>query len=941
MADQTRRQQSERSHSARIAAHSQTGTLARLSALWDVDLSAGDLKLQLYDQLKSSGVLHALKSRLRTQVLSRLQDESQVEFPSPNPRTSSLWTRAFESLLLKYFEVYSYGYSASVFRAEAGLGSSCALSRSDVEEILRLKHHEGLHKAVERSGEPSLAIGLLKAIAVISEAQGHEGSSSAGHLQSGQARPAGGMAESVSKTHASQLQILKAMELEALQRLQQQQQKIEAEQRQESLRLQTWQADLLKQSSDLQVLRKQLEEWSAGVPGQSTSAIQQLAESNQAKLRGRYKEALQQERAQRDVAVRQAASLSAELQTLRLHHQQMTTDPQLIKAVKSTKAEQPAKKDQWQTLARQLETRLAMWQRHATSAEAVAQRARAQQDITAQELEDMHLSLSAVRQERDELRLLLSRSSSRYHKHPISPGKLVEPCPAAYGGPLKPVATNPFVSPSRPLHSISPHLPAARSGHQKTQQQLAFAEGFRAAASGTDDWAGRHEGVGCTSVGTLRESDFARAGPGEALHRLRQHAAARHNRRGQGQPPWPAQSDSLEQALSKLGTSFSGSSTCDSHGTSAISLSDGHPLSALTADHRNMSASQQQPVPQNMLLDSVDISSPSVPSEQTAVQLGQCETSPAGPLLQMGHVAGDERPSASQWLSSSVVDSEPCMASRTQELSSADADAPSAQPGAESILSSAGIPANSSASQDYVTASALPQAPQPQQLLLSESPKVLMRPAALPQPPSASMNGLQPPPGRAGHPSTQSPTVQASSEQDLCHVQEHVAVLETRIAAAEGQIPSPSKTGVREQSPGCQYQGSPASSATKPRQQQILGSRCLSLLPQAEDLVGKTNLSRLSQQGAFGEEDLPLEIHGLPYSRLSEEEHQPLYDEQPSGTKGAAKIQSIDSREMVTAELGTLGQNVMSDQPIYGEHDDLLLSYEQEHNQSGASSSAV
>lgn len=33
------------------------------SALWQVDLSAGDLKLQLYDQLKASGVLNALKAR--------------------------------------------------------------------------------------------------------------------------------------------------------------------------------------------------------------------------------------------------------------------------------------------------------------------------------------------------------------------------------------------------------------------------------------------------------------------------------------------------------------------------------------------------------------------------------------------------------------------------------------------------------------------------------------------------------------------------------------------------------------------------------------------------------------------------------------------------------------------------------------------------------------
>lgn len=49
--------------------------------------------------------------------------------------------------------------------------------------------------------------------------------------------------------------------------------------------------------------------------------------------------------------------------------------------------------------------------------------ARAQQEATGHELEEMQLSLSAAKQERDELRLMLSSSSSAPYKQTASPGQ--------------------------------------------------------------------------------------------------------------------------------------------------------------------------------------------------------------------------------------------------------------------------------------------------------------------------------------------------------------------------------------------------------------------------------------------------------------------------------------------------------------------------------------
>ena len=53
--------------------------------------------------------------------------------------------------------------------------------------------------------------------------------------------------------------------------------------------------------------------------------------------------------------------------------------------------------------------------------------ARAQQEATGHELEEMQLSLSAVKQERDELRLLLSSNSSACHTQTASPGQSIFP----------------------------------------------------------------------------------------------------------------------------------------------------------------------------------------------------------------------------------------------------------------------------------------------------------------------------------------------------------------------------------------------------------------------------------------------------------------------------------------------------------------------------------
>ena len=56
-------------------------------------------------------------------------------------------------LLLEYFARFSYAYSASVFRAEADLGSSALLTQPDIVHILGLKQSPFLQETIANSGK--------------------------------------------------------------------------------------------------------------------------------------------------------------------------------------------------------------------------------------------------------------------------------------------------------------------------------------------------------------------------------------------------------------------------------------------------------------------------------------------------------------------------------------------------------------------------------------------------------------------------------------------------------------------------------------------------------------------------------------------------------------------------------------------------------------------
>ena len=131
-----------------------------------------------------------------------------------------------------------------------------------------------------------------------------------------------------------------------------------------------------------------------------------------------------------------------------------------------------------------------------------------------------------------------------------------------------------------------------------------------------------------------------------------------------------------------------------------------------------------------------------------------------------------------------------------------------------------------------------------------------------------------------------------------------------------------------------------ASRAAQLGRQQMLSSSQPVLLPQAGN-TASTFIHGVPSAQKIEENDPAFNIHAVPYSQLSEETEEPCHDEQIVSAGGPAAIQSHMSGDTMAAGLEALGQINLSDQPASDEeHDDLLLSYEQEYNQPGAASSA-
>jgi hypothetical protein len=100
---------------------------------------------------------HALQGQLRAQLLAQVQRTHQLAVRGcGSDQRPSLWARAMDGIILEYLDAEGLHCAASVFAAEAGIADVPALSRADVEQLLRVASQprlaEALAPALQRHG---------------------------------------------------------------------------------------------------------------------------------------------------------------------------------------------------------------------------------------------------------------------------------------------------------------------------------------------------------------------------------------------------------------------------------------------------------------------------------------------------------------------------------------------------------------------------------------------------------------------------------------------------------------------------------------------------------------------------------------------------------------------------------------------------------------------
>ncbi|XP_053089805.1 centriole and centriolar satellite protein ofd1 isoform X3 [Pangasianodon hypophthalmus] len=123
-------------------------------------VSAEELRQRLYRSFKQKGVLDAVKTQLRNQLIVELQRES---LPRASSETSaSLLVLASDSLVIDHLQSSGYEYTLSVFYPECGISKDKVFSTKDILRLLRISPHSPVCRNLDlHSGQKGLLMTLL------------------------------------------------------------------------------------------------------------------------------------------------------------------------------------------------------------------------------------------------------------------------------------------------------------------------------------------------------------------------------------------------------------------------------------------------------------------------------------------------------------------------------------------------------------------------------------------------------------------------------------------------------------------------------------------------------------------------------------------------------------------------------------------------------------
>ncbi|XP_034972721.2 centriole and centriolar satellite protein OFD1 isoform X3 [Zootoca vivipara] len=127
-------------------------------------LSQDELRRRLYQTFKNRGVLDALKTQLRNQLIHDLMNpilSGKIQPQAVSSECSSLLIGASNSLVADHLRRCGYEYSLSVFYPESGLEKDKALTMQDLLQLMRINPKTDIYKALISASEKENTKGFL------------------------------------------------------------------------------------------------------------------------------------------------------------------------------------------------------------------------------------------------------------------------------------------------------------------------------------------------------------------------------------------------------------------------------------------------------------------------------------------------------------------------------------------------------------------------------------------------------------------------------------------------------------------------------------------------------------------------------------------------------------------------------------------------------------
>ncbi|CAF0952557.1 unnamed protein product [Adineta ricciae] len=128
-------------------------------------LSGRDLRIKLFDLMKSKGIVDNVKSHLRGRLIQELRGgiDDQIRFSSSETQPTLL-VRALNALILDYFQIQKYDYTSSVFIPDANINDYKVMSDEEILRLLNISTESTFYKKIKSNKENHAHTSLLMAM---------------------------------------------------------------------------------------------------------------------------------------------------------------------------------------------------------------------------------------------------------------------------------------------------------------------------------------------------------------------------------------------------------------------------------------------------------------------------------------------------------------------------------------------------------------------------------------------------------------------------------------------------------------------------------------------------------------------------------------------------------------------------------------------------------